>query len=332
MTIEFKKESFDSLHKYWKGPEHQLNWPSVFTMPLWQKTWWDSFGAISGFDLLLRSAWEKAELIGIAPLVRRDKTAFLIGSPEVFDYLDYVLQPDREKAFFQAHLTHLKEEGIEKLVLQAQRPDAAAFKGLFSKNSKNFESIVGIKAVFEAENESSEIILPATWEDYLSLLNKKQRHEVRRKLRRLGDETETFSYRVIELKEDVIDYLPRFLELFLQNPEKADFMTGPMENYFNKLIELTAELNMVRFGVLEIDGIDTAIVLYFDYANHIYLYNSGYSSDYASLSVGLLSKVLCIKDSIEKGRRVFDFLKGREVYKSRLGGTAVPIYHIVVNL
>jgi len=41
--------------------------------------------------------------------------------------------------------------------------------------------------------------------------------------------------------------------------------------------------------------------------------------------VGLLCKVLCIKDSIERGKKRFDFLKGQEAYKYRLGGREVPI-------
>jgi len=39
----------------------------------------------------------------------------------------------------------------------------------------------------------------------------------------------------------------------------------------------------------------------------------------------LLSKALCIKDSIERKKKRFDFLKGREAYKYRLGGREVPI-------
>jgi CelD/BcsL family acetyltransferase involved in cellulose biosynthesis len=50
------------------------------------------------------------------------------------------------------------------------------------------------------------------------------------------------------------------------------------------------------------------------------------------LSVGLLSKVLCIKDSIERGKKRFDFLKGREAYKYRLGGREVPIYNCQIVL
>ena len=66
--------------------------------------------------------------------------------------------------------------------------------------------------------------------------------------------------------------------------------------------------------------------------NCIYLYNSGYDPDYVGLSAGLLSKALAIKDSIEKVRKKFDFLKGSEEYKYHLGGKEVPLYRCLVTL
>jgi CelD/BcsL family acetyltransferase involved in cellulose biosynthesis len=57
----------------------------------------------------------------------------------------------------------------------------------------------------------------------------------------------------------------------------------------------------------------------------VYLYNSAYDPQYSSLSVGVLSKALNIKDSIERGKKRFDFLKGAEQYKYHLGGREVQL-------
>jgi len=40
----------------------------------------------------------------------------------------------------------------------------------------------------------------------------------------------------------------------------------------------------------------------------------------------LISKVMCIKESIQRGKKRFDFLKGAEAYKYRLGGKEIPLY------
>ena len=93
-----------------------------------------------------------------------------------------------------------------------------------------------------------------------------------------------------------------------------------------------AEAGLLRFGVLQLNASPVAAVMYFDYQDKVYLYNSGYDPQYSSLSVGLLCKVLCIKDSIQRQRKGFDFMKGAEVYKYRLGGREIPIYSCQIVL
>jgi CelD/BcsL family acetyltransferase involved in cellulose biosynthesis len=61
------------------------------------------------------------------------------------------------------------------------------------------------------------------------------------------------------------------------------------------------------------------------------MYNSGYDPQYASLSVGLLSKALCLRDAIESGRRCFDLLRGNEPYKYDLGAKDQTIYRCVIR-
>jgi hypothetical protein len=48
--------------------------------------------------------------------------------------------------------------------------------------------------------------------------------------------------------------------------------------------------------------------------------------------VGIISKVRCIQDSIEKKKKLFDFLKGNEPYKYYLGGQEIPLYFCRIDL
>jgi hypothetical protein len=48
--------------------------------------------------------------------------------------------------------------------------------------------------------------------------------------------------------------------------------------------------------------------------------------------VGLLSKVLCIQQCIQEGKQKFDFLKGGEIYKERLGGHSVSLHRCRIAL
>ncbi len=330
MSTRVKEENIGTFYNYQSGSGQALIWPSVFVLPAFLQTWWEAFG--EGYEPFLQSIWNDRDLIGLAPLLRKGTEARLVGSADVCDYLDFIYASDQENEFFQALLPFLQEQGIKRLELQAQRPDAAVFKGLFAAQSPLVFEGFGVQISLTREDETYEVKLPSTWEDYLANLNKKQRHEIRRKIRRLERENAQYHFRLIEDSQAVEDFIPRFFELFEQNPEKADFLNTKMKRFFNALIVNLARAGLARFGVLEIEGVNTAAILYFDYGGRIYLYNSGYKAEYANLSIGLLSKIFGLKYNLEKGSCVFDFLKGREVYKSRLGGTALPIYNVVVEI
>jgi CelD/BcsL family acetyltransferase involved in cellulose biosynthesis len=103
-------------------------------------------------------------------------------------------------------------------------------------------------------------------------------------------------------------------------------LTPKIEAFFRSLARTMAEQKLLRLGILELNTSPIAATMCFDYKSDVYLYNSGYDPEYGWLSVGLISKALCIKDSIQRGRKRFDFLKGGEAYKYRLGGHELPLY------
>jgi CelD/BcsL family acetyltransferase involved in cellulose biosynthesis len=174
--------------------------------------------------------------------------------------------------------------------------------------------------------------LPFSWEAFLERLTGKQRHEIRRKLRRL-DAAGQVKYRFVEDVNTVRTEIDTFIALFRSNrSDKVAFMTSQMEAYFRSLAESMAAHHMLKLAFLELDGQPVAAVLCFDNGSTVYLYNSGYDMHFSSLSVGLLSKVLSIKDSIQRGRRKYDFLKGDEKYKRYLGGRPLPLFSYRIQL
>jgi CelD/BcsL family acetyltransferase involved in cellulose biosynthesis len=265
--------------------------------------------------------------MGIAPLLVKGEEASFIGSADVCDYLDFVVAAGREQDFFDILLENLRQKGIGRLDLCCLRPDSRAAADLVGMAENR-----GYKVSCEQEEVSFELDLPSTWDEYLGMLSAKQRHEVRRKLRRLQHAGDV-NYRLVDGGEALPDVIDVFLKLLRESREcKAAFMTPRMESFFVSLAESMAEAGLLNFGILEFNASPVAAVMYFDYEDTVYLYNSGYDPQYSSLSVGLLCKILCIRDSIERGKKRFDFLKGREAYKYRLGGREVPIYNCQIVL
>jgi len=289
------------------------------------KAWWQAFG--SGLEPHLCAIRFDDELIGIAPLFFQGNKARLVGSPDVCDYLDVIVAPGREGALFEHLFHHLEQQGITHLDLGVLRADSIVFSHLLAAAKRlNYEVFC------EPEDVSMELELPSTWDAFLNGLTGKERHEIRRKLRRLKEAAQ-INFRVVERKTEVSEQIETFFELFkLNRSDKSDFMTPQRVSFFRSLAEALAEARILKLFFLDLDDRPAAAVMCFDYNSTVYLYNNGYDERYRSLSVGLLSKVLTIQNSIERGRIKYDFLKGPEVYKKRLGGKPVQLFRCQVEL
>jgi len=317
-------ESFDDLTSYWFESRYLSIWDCIFTLPSWLEVWWREFGF--GAELYLCGVRQGGTILGIAPLLLRGPEASFIGSTDVCDYLDFIIAPGKEVDFFNILLNDLKGRGISRLDLRLLRPNSSVLTYLIDiARDRKYE------ASYKVEDISLELDLPPTWEGYLKILTQKQRHEVRRKLRRFWEAGEA-NYRMIEGSKSASESIPIFLRLFRESmQDKAKFLTTRMESFFMSLIKSMAQAGFLRLGILELNASPVAAVMCFDYNNTVFLYNNGYDPQYSLLSVGLISKVLCIKDSIERGRGKFDFLKGAEEYKHRLGGKEVNLFSCQIS-
>ncbi|MFH1169867.1 MAG: GNAT family N-acetyltransferase [Chloroflexota bacterium] len=325
MSYTISQESFNSLTSYWKNPECNLKWDSVFVLPAWLEVWWREFEPRS--ELYLGVVRQQADIIGIAPLQLTDGKAAFIGDTDVCDYMDFIVAPGREEELFAAVLEDLKKKGVSRLELEHVRPDSSVVTHLAEvAKGRGFAVDCRQTAV------SFEMGLPSTWDEYLGQLDTKQRHELRRKLRRLLGAGQV-AYRCVDGGGDPDALMGSFLKLFaLSREEKARFMNARMEGFFRKLAAAMAGIGLLRFGVLELDALPVAMIMGFDYHDTVYLYNSAYDPEHIALSVGLLSKAFGIRESIQSGRKKWDFLKGDEAYKRHIGGTEVPLYKCQVTL
>jgi len=325
MAYTVTQETFETLHSLWVDGEHPLEWDCLFVLPGWLKVWWSVFSNES--SPYISAVKDKEKLIGIAPLLVKGEEASFIGDPDVCDYQDFIIAPGRGREFFETLINHLRQQGIRSLDLNTVRADSKVLTELVAV-AKSLDCEI----YCDPEDFTLELDLPSSWDEFLGELTGKQRHEVRRKLRRLNEAGEV-NYRVVESFKEVMDEMETFLALFgLNRSDKAAFMTSQMNNYFRLLAESMAKANLLKLSFLDVDGTPAAAVMCFDYNSTIYLYNNGYDGRFSSLSVGLLSKVLTIQDSIVRGRKKYDFLKGTEEYKYRLGGKPVPLYRCRVKL
>jgi len=323
--IEIRTEPFECLESFFLNNNSNLDWNCLFVLPLWLKTWWETFGNNDVPSIL--TGYFNGKLIGIAPLRIQEKTARFIGGENVCDYQDVIVASNHYPEFFKAILTHLKQKEVRSLQLGTLRPDSILLTQL-----PNLAKQMGYAVVYHQVAFSYEILLPRTWESYLKMLAGKQRHEIRRKLRRLNEAGE-IRFRVIKRPDDISENMDTFFSMFkASRPEKSEFLTDQMMSFFRLLAQRMAQQGFLRMYFLDIDRMPAAGVMCFDFNNILFLYNNGYNPQFSHLSPGFLSKVYSIRNSIEQGKHRYDLLKGDEGYKKRLGSTPVPLYHLQIDL
>jgi CelD/BcsL family acetyltransferase involved in cellulose biosynthesis len=300
-------------------------WDCMFVLPPWLAAWWHIFGA--GLTPALRAVRHEGQVVGLAPFVIEGEQARFMGSSDVCDFLDCVVAPGKAREVFVALIAHLKQQGIVSLDLGPVRQNSVVLTQLTAAAAQ-----LGSECSCREDDVTLELELPQTWDLFLNSLSGKERHELRRKFRRLH-ETATVSVQVVEDQSAVREAMETFLKMFAMNrPDKAAFMTERMASFFQSLAEGMAERGFLRLFFLELDREPAAAVMCFDYNSTVYLYNNGYNKNFSDLSVGLLSKVVTIRDSIDRGRRRYDFLKGSETYKRSLGGKPVQLHRCLVRL
>jgi CelD/BcsL family acetyltransferase involved in cellulose biosynthesis len=318
MTNQASVEIFDSIDAYVDNAASIRQGPHVFMLPRWMQAWRQAFTPDDELSIYLIRTNE--ELIGVAPLSITDATASFVGDPEICDYLDFTVAPGYETEFYTALLDDLSKRRVTQLDLRCLRPESTALSHLVEIARERSAT-----CSVEPDGVSLEMDLPGDWNKYLYILNRQQRHEVRRKLRRLREKGEVH-FLALQDAGDIAEYLDTFLRMFRESrPDKEAFMNPRMESFFRSMIRAMSEEGIIRLFVLELNDSPAAAALCFDYEDTMYLYNSGYDPRYSSLSVGLICKILSIKHSIGNGRKKYDFLKGAELYKHNLGGREVPL-------
>jgi len=318
-TYRVTQETLESLSSRWLETGNPLEWRCLFVLPPWLGAWWSAFGA--GSKPYLLEVRKGEDLMGIAPLRIKEGEASFMGDADVCDYLDFVIAPGTAPEFFRVLVEVLRQQGIRHLDLGPVRADSTVVTGLLPA-AKELEC----GALLDREDVAYELALPATWEEYLGRLKGTDRHEIRRKLRRL-EEAARIEFRSVDDPQEVRHAMDAFLGFFgSSRADKAAFMTSQRARFFRSLAEDMAEAGILKLSFLELDTKTAAAVMCFHDDSTVYLYNNGYDNRFRSLSVGFLSKVLSIREAIREGKRRFDFLKGPEAYKRRLGGKPVPLY------
>lgn len=288
--------------------------------------WWTTRGGGEWPDdsqLAIITAHEGGRLVGIAPFFiaehEDEKRLLLVGSFEISDYLDLICRADDLERFVTELLHYIQQAFVE--------PGQVSVLDLYNV----VEDSPTLRALEDAANEldldykdhklqhSPYIPLPADWETYLLTLDKKQRHEIRRKMRRAGEGQEELEVYVTREAGKLEDDIDDFLDLMAQDEAKAEFLSPMMRQQMKATMRCAFEQDCLQLAFLVIGGQKAAAYMSFDFLDRIWVYNSGLDIRYGTYSPGWVLLGHLIQMAIEQGKNEFDFMRGDETYKYKYG-------------
>jgi len=300
----------------------------------YQSVWWDHRGGGEWQDaqLLLVTAREDGKLIGIAPLFLAEHDGqpalMLVGSIEISDYLDLIVRMDNHARFVSGlvdFLTSLGKpanwSGLDWYNLPDSSPTLAALKAEAAQR--------GWTHLEEMYRPTPVITLNGSFDEYLSRVEKKQRHEIRRKVRRAEESGRGVLWFGSDMR-DVEAETEAVLLLMEHHEEKAEFLRDAMREQMRAVIRAAHENGWLWLSFLEADGKRIAACLNFDYKGKLWGYNAGVNRDFMELSPGWVLLAYTLQWACENNRSEFDFMRGDEDYKYRFG--AVNKYVMRVKL
>lgn len=331
LTAYTDERVFDELRSEWDDLLHRSASDLFFCTWEWQSSWWKAYRAGQLWVITCRN--DAGRLVGIGSWfiqhANGERVVRTIGCVDVTDYVDIIVDPDHIDAV-QNELAAFLSENTDAYdrINWCNIPEASPSLAHFPEKLQQY----GFKTEIEFQEVCPVIELPSDWDSYLEGLDKKQRHEIRRKLRRAESEGK-IEWRVIDrhYDGDIDEAVEQFLSLMrASHPEKAKFLDDPNNlAFFKTAVPQVHYCGWLKMTFLIINGTPSAAYCDFDYNGRILVYNSGLlPQENAHLSPGIVLLSYNIRDAIASRRSVFDFLRGNETYKYRMGAVDTKVFKL----
>jgi CelD/BcsL family acetyltransferase involved in cellulose biosynthesis len=348
----------------WEALADSTPWASPFSRHCVQRAWWDAYGATAHDQtLVIVDASAPETFLGILPLMHRHElepgdvaahttlrhqpgpplrpvpesaTAVFFGASYHADYATVLAAPADLVAVCEAVAENLaaadpsRWDVVDLRRLRAGDPAADALANAFEWTAPG--------ACWFVTREQEDVCPVVTlepgvdFEAFLGTLDKKERHEIRRKIRR----AEAAGPVALESSTTPIDDLDAFIDLH-QKRWGAEGLFPPTaggaasRRFFAGLFEDCAPSGIVDLSFLSVGGRRIAAGVTFDDGEAVYYYNAGVDPDARDLSPGVVMVACYVQRAIALGRTRLDFLRGNEPYKYEWGATNSPIERLLVQ-
>ena len=320
-------QAFDILAPDWDRLVDKAMTATPFQKLSYQRAWWEHLGPGELHTIAVRNASQQLCAIGSFYLL--DDLLYFNGCVEETDYLDLISPAAGAREAWELVFDALEGSnfpdwrGLRLCNVPDHSPSRNIVADIASRRGYHFSS--------EVQEVCPVIDLPGTFDDYLMRLDKKQRHEIRRKMRRAA--AASAELHLVEDHDDLHVAVEEFLRLLqLSMTEKQDWLNGGRRAVFHDVASAAQRDGTLQLLFLRRGAQNAAALFNFDYKDRIWVYNSGFDIvEFGHLSPGVVLTSGSIETAIEAGRSTFDFLRGSEEYKYRFGARDTYIHRLQVD-
>lgn len=302
---------------------------SAFSNRAVHEAWWIGYGA-EAIDISLAVYDAAGALYAYLPLMIRPDGVRYLGATYHIDYATVLVDLDNAEsatAAADALVAHLFADATALDLRRLRRADRAheMLMSAFATNTTR-------TAALSVEDPAPAIDLTniTTFDEHLERIGKKDRHEIRRKVRRGEGAGVTIS-----AKPHAVDDLAEFIKLhrarwghhgLFTDDEKGARDEAFMRELFARAPEDLITVIVARnqeFGAF-------AAGLFLRDAAAIRYWNAGGELAARALSPGILLFAHGLQMAITEHKQTFDFLRGNEGYKYEVGAADVDVLMITV--
>jgi CelD/BcsL family acetyltransferase involved in cellulose biosynthesis len=160
--------------------------------------------------------------------------------------------------------------------------------------------------------------LPGTYDEYLKMLGKSLRYDVRKL------DKELFASGKAQTSLADTDSIGNFFEIFLdqhrarwRSRKLPGAFVGRSLRFHREWVETACREGWLRMKVLRVDGDPVGAIYAMQFNRTLYYYQAGFDPAHKAISPGTLLVAESIRTGIEEGATNFDFMRGAEAYKRR---------------
>jgi CelD/BcsL family acetyltransferase involved in cellulose biosynthesis len=320
--------AFSRLANEWNALASSGMTDTPFQTIQYQKAWWTHLQPRGSALIIVTTRNDGGDLVGVGCFFVSDGKLHFNGCVEETDYLDLIAPTEHAEEVWRATLDCLETAELPPWqTLELCNVPAA------SPTHSHLPSIARSRG-YSVEEELIEvcpvITLPESFDLYLERLESKQRRELSRKMRRAEGAEVTIT--IVGPSDDIHAEVDSFLDLLQKSTyEKRDWLNEGRRAMFHEVAQAALAAGILQLMFIAVEGRRAAALFNFDYKDRIWVYNSGLDpTAFSALSPGVVLTAKAVEHAIKLGRQEFDFLRGDEEYKYRLGAVDTQIYRLMI--